>query len=276
MCPFYGHCHSNETAHPIGSLPRMNPKLLRALREAEIDDIRDIPEDFEGLSDLPRRIRASVITRRVHQDPELKRALQALQPPVHFLDFETCNPALPRFVGTRPFQQVPFQWSDHVILPDGREDHREFLHVDDSDPREHLVESLLKSLGTEGPIVVYSGFESRIVNTLADEMPEWREPLLHVAGRMVDLLELIRTHYYHPEFHGSFSIKDVVPALIEDLAYSDLKIQEGSQASTAFIEMIDGDTPEERRRELQCALRAYCYRDTEAMVRLFQKLREDG
>jgi len=276
VCPFYGHCHSNLTANPIDSLPRMNPKLLRALRDAEIDDIRNIPEDFEGLSDLHRRIRASVITGRVHKDPELKQALAALRPPIHFLDFETCNPALPKFIGTRPFQQVPFQWSDHVLLPNGAEAHREFLHFDDNDPRERFVESLLESLGTEGPIVVYSGFESRIVNSLADEMPEWREPLLSVAARMVDLLELIRAHYYHPDFKGSFSIKDVVPALIEDLAYTDLKIQEGSQASTAFIEMIDGDTSEERRRELQCALRAYCFRDTLAMVRLFQKLREDG
>jgi len=275
-CPFYSHCHLGESGYGIERMPRMNPKLLRALREADIDDIRDIPEDFEGLTDLHRRIRASIITGRVHQDPELKRALAALEPPVHFLDFETCNPALPRFAGTRPFQQVPFQWSDHVILPDGSLRHHGFLHLDDRDPREPLVASLVEALGDQGPIVVYSGFEARIVRSLAEEVPRWREPLLGIADRMVDLLELIRSHYYHPDFNGSFSIKDVLPALIEDLDYNDLAIQEGSQAATAFIEMIDRETPEPKRLGLRDALEAYCRRDTEAMVRLYEKLREGG
>jgi len=276
-CPFYAHCHSDGPEHPIERLPRLNPKLFRALREAEIDDIRDIPEDFDGLSDLHRRIRASVITGRVHADPELREKLGALRPPVHFLDFETCNPALPRFVGTRPFQQVPFQWSDHVLREDGSIEHRGYLHVEDTDPREPLAESLVRSLGREGPIVVYSGFEERIIRQLAEDLSEWREDLLAIVeSRIVDLLELIRSHYYHPGFKGSFSIKDVLPALIEDLDYDDLEIREGAQAAMGFIEMIDKETAEPRRAQLKQALRAYCHRDTEAMVRLFQKLREDG
>jgi hypothetical protein len=276
VCPFHTHCHSNGPKYPVEAMSRMNPKLLRALREADIDDIRDIPEDFEGLTDLHKRIRASIITGAVHQDPELKQKLEKLPTPIHFLDFETCNPALPRFVGTRPFQQIPFQWSDHVIDAAGRVTHSEFLHREDTDPRVALVETLVSALGTEGPIVVYSGFEARIVRGLADEVPSRREELHAIADRMVDLLELIRAHYYHPDFKGSFSIKYVLPALIDDLSYDDLEIREGAQASTGFIQMIDGGTPAEKRKSLQCALLAYCRRDTEAMVRLFQKLREGG
>jgi len=213
----------------------------------------------------------------VHSDPELRQKLRELRYPIHFLDFETCNPALPRFIGTHPFQQVPFQWSDHVLGEDGSLEHRGYLHVEDTDPRPPLVESLVRALGSEGPIVVYSGFEERIIRSLADDLEVWREDLLKIVeSRIVDLLELIRSHYYHPDFRGSFSIKDVLPALIEDLDYDDLQIQEGSQAATAFIEMMDPETSRSRRLELEDALRAYCNRDTEAMVRLFQKLREDG
>jgi hypothetical protein len=125
--------------------------------------------------------------------------------------------------------------------------------------------------------VVYSGFEERIIRSLAEDLPEWKPDLLAIVeSRMVDLLELIRSHYYHPEFRGSFSIKDVLPALIEDLDYDDLEIREGGQAATAYVEMIDEGTPEPRKRKLEEALLAYCHRDTEAMVRLFQKLKEDG
>ncbi|HMI30102.1 MAG TPA: DUF2779 domain-containing protein [Candidatus Limnocylindrales bacterium] len=276
VCPFYVHCHDGGPRHPLDHLPRLNPKLIRAFRDAEIDDIRNIPEDFDGLTDLHRRIRASVITGRVHSDPELKQALDGLVPPIHFLDFETCNPALPRFLGTRPFEQIPFQWSDHVLLPDGSLEHREYLHLDETDPREAVVESLIRSLGSEGRIVVYSGFEERIIRTLAEDLPEWRADLLAIVeSRMFDLLEHIRSHYYHPEFKGSFSIKDVLPALIDDLDYDDLEIREGGQAAAAYLETIDPGTPEPRRLQLQEALRAYCHRDTEAMVRLFKKLRED-
>jgi hypothetical protein len=277
ICPFYTHCHTDGPEHPLEHLPRMNPKLLRALREAAIDDIRDIPENFDGLTDLHRRIRRSVIAGSVHSDPELKRALDALERPIHFLDFETCNPALPLFAGTRPFQQVPFQWSDHVLLPDGSLEHREYLHVDRTDPRHAVAASLVDTLGDEGPIVVYSGFEERIIRSLADDLSEWRDALLAVVeSRMVDLLELIRSHYYHPGFRGSFSIKEVLPALIEDLGYGDLEIRHGGQAATTFVRMVDPDTTDAQRIELQRALRAYCHRDTEGMVRLFHKLREDG
>ena len=276
VCPFYSHCHDGGPEHPVGDLPWLNPKLQQALRDAAIQDIREIPENFEGLTDLHRRIRASVITGQVHADPELKRALDALTPPIHFLDFETCNPGLPLFAGTRPFQQVPFQWSDHVLHRDGSLEHREYLHRSRTDPRRDVAESLVRALGDRGPIVVYSGFEERIIRSLADELPEYRDrltPLLE--ARIVDLLELIRAHYYHPEFRGSFSIKGVLPALIDDLDYEDLEIREGGQAAVAYVEMIDENTPPDRGTKVAEALRAYCRRDTEAMVRLFHRLREE-
>lgn len=276
ICPFYTHCHDGGPEHPLDHLPRMSPKLLEALRAAAIDDIRDIPENFDGLSDLHRRIRVSVITGRVHSDPELKRELEKLGRPVHFLDFETCNPALPLFKGTRPFQQIPFQWSDHVLHADGTLEHLEYLHDDRSDPRKAVVKTLLKALGSTGPIVVYSGFEERIIRSLASDLPDRSADLLPlVETRIVDLLELIRAHYYHPGFKGSFSIKGVLPALVADLDYEDLEIREGGQAAAAFVELIDSATPESRRGELKGALRAYCRRDTEAMVRLFHRLREE-
>jgi len=277
ICPFHTHCHDGGPEHPVGDLPRLHPKLIDALRAASIQDIREIPEDFDGLTDLHRRIRASVITGRVHSDPELKRTLDALGRPIHFLDFETCNPPLPVFAGTRPFQQIPFQWSDHVLGSDGRLEHRGYLHDKATDPRRAVAETLLEALQSRGPIVVYSGFEGRIIRSLADELPDLRERLLPLAdARIVDLLELIRAHYYHPEFRGSFSIKGVLPALVEDLDYKDLEIREGGQAAAAFVRMIDESTSRAERSKVARALKAYCHRDTEAMVRLFHRLREDG
>jgi hypothetical protein len=216
-----------------------------------------------------------VVTGTPHADPELPRRLRALTFPLHFLDFETCNPALPLYPGTRPFQQVPFQWSHHAIARSGDVTHTGYLHRSRSDPRLPLAESLADTLEDAGTIVVYSGFEERIIRSLAEDFPAMAPRLVPLADdRIVDLLELIRAHYYHPDFRGSFSIKDVLPALVPGFGYRDLVIREGAQAGAAFLEMIDPATPGSRSAELHDALQAYCRRDTEAMVRLYQALQE--
>ncbi|MFC1962973.1 hypothetical protein ACFLWB_03135 [Chloroflexota bacterium] len=98
ICPFYGHCHSDEPDHHISQLPRASEKLLQSLEEAGIDNIRDIPLGFPGLSANQQRVRDCVINDCFYMDPELPRLLQKLEYPVHFLDFETFNPALPMYI----------------------------------------------------------------------------------------------------------------------------------------------------------------------------------
>ena len=273
-CPFYGHCHADEPEHSITQLPRASQKLLDLLEEEDIEDIRDIPADFPGLNATQQRVRDCVVNSHVHMNPELARALAQLEYPIHFLDFETFNPALPIYVGTRPYQVIPFQWSNHILGRDGQLMHQEFLNEGFCDPREPFARGLLETLGTTGTIVTYSNFEATRIRELAQALPELSSDLLALLdGRIVDLLQLVRRHCYHPEFHGSFSLKSVLPALVPSLDYSDLEICEGDQASTAYAEMILPETSADRRGSLRKALLAYCKRDTEAMVRLFETLR---
>ena len=117
------------------------------------------------------------------------------------------------YAGTSPYQQIPFQWSLHVRDSDGGLKHREFLHEGDGDPRERFVTSLLAAIPSEGSIVTYSGYERRIMKELADAFPQHRDSLLPLTERVFDLLQPLRTEYYHPGFHGSFSMKSVTPAV---------------------------------------------------------------
>jgi hypothetical protein len=270
-CPFYGHCHTNQTEHDVSQLPRAGAALLDGLRATGITNIRDIPASFPGLNPLQRRVRDCVVNHRLHVDPELPRSLQRLASPVHFLDFETFNPALPLYVGTRPYQQVPFQWSLHTLTGDESLTHREYLHDGASDPRQPFAASLVDALGDTGPVVVYSGFESARIRELAAALPGLSVRLLALLdGRLVDLLQLVRNHCYHPAFHGSFSIKSVLPALVPQLDYHDLTISDGATASIAYAEMIRPSTPRERRQKIRANLLAYCERDTLAEVELFR------
>ena len=273
QCTFYGHCHVDEPEHHVSHLPRATEKLLSALEEAGIEDIREIPAGFPGLNATQQRVRDCLVGNSVYLDPLLPRMLEQLKYPIHFLDFETFNPALPLYVDTRPYQILPFQWSDHILTEDRKLRHQEFLHDGFDDPREPFARSLLEALGSSGSIVVYSSFEATRIRELAGALPHLSEKLLALLdGRIVDLLEFVRKHCYHPDFHGSFSIKSVLPALVSDLDYADLEINDGGLASVAYAEIINSETPDDRRNQLRENLLAYCRRDTEAEVRLFEVL----
>jgi len=267
-CSFYSYCRQDAPKHHIEQLPRVNAKLLEELRASGFRDIRDIPDVFESLSDNQQRVRDSVVTGRPYVNPELSDALNIATHPLNFLDFETFNPALPAYPGTRPYQIIPFQWSLHS---QGAE-HSAFLHEGQGDPREAFAYSLIDALGPEGSIVVYSSYERTIIRHLAEEFPHLAERLFALSDRLFDLLKVIRESYYHPEFHGSYSIKSVLPVLVQGLSYVDLGIQGGMAASFAYPQMLATDTPVSEKANIKQSLLTYCQRDTEAMVKIFEAL----
>lgn len=202
----------------------------------------------------------------------LQSKLSDIDYPVSFLDFETFNPALPVYIGTKPYQSVPFQWSLHVMSSSGHLCHKSFLWSDSGDPRAAFAESLVGSIPVEGTIVAYSNYEQSIMKQLGEQFPDTERALSGLCDRTFDLLKLVREEYYHPQFHGSFSIKSVLPVLVPDMGYGDLEIQHGLAAAIDFGRMISESTSAEEKEATREALLAYCQRDTEAMVRVFDVL----
>jgi hypothetical protein len=272
-CEFYNHCHTDRPDYPIEHLPGLREPLVTQLADLDILDIRDIPPDFMGLTALQVRARDVLQSGNRYHDPAITEALAKVQFPVHFLDFETFAPALPVFVGTRPYQTIPFLWSDHVLSGDGQVTHHEFLHDVSDDPRRPFAESLLEVASEGGSIVVYSSFEATRLRELEALFPDLAPELGQLRARLFDLLPVVRTHVYDEAFRGSFSIKAVLPALVPHLDYNDLEIGGGLLASLAYEELRKPSTPADRTAELRANLLAYCRRDTEAMLELFKKLR---
>ena len=272
QCPFFGHCHQDEPEQPIRHLPGLRQKNYELLKESGIEDIGSIPPDFTGLTQLQRRVRESVISGRPFVGPDLASRLGEVDFPASFLDFETLSLAVPMFAGTRPYERIPFQWSLHVMDSGGGLSHRWFLDDGPGDPRERFINSLLVSVPAQGTLLAYSSYEATVMKALAEAFPQYEARLLDLCDRVVDLLQIIRGNYYHPEFHGSFSIKSVLPALVPDMAYDDLEIPDGLAASATYARLIAGESPQSGRDRTRAALLAYCERDTEAMVRVFKAL----
>lgn len=206
-CPFYGNCHQNETGHPIGELPRLSKKVLEELRGSGIGDIGSIPADFPSLTPTQRRVRDCVVTEQPYIRPDLAFRLEEIKFPGSFLDFETFSSAIPFYVGTTPYQIIPFQWSLHIRDSSSQLNHESFLNDDAEDPRERFVTSLLGALPADGTIVVYSGYEQAVIKQLAEAFPQYADHLLDLCDRIFDLMKLIRESYYHPKFHGSRTVR---------------------------------------------------------------------
>lgn len=275
-CSFFRHCHEGEPEHPVRQLPWLSDKLWSRLKSSGIDAIQGIPADLSGLNALQLRVRNSVADGQPYVGPELGGSLGEIGLPAGFIDFETVGPALPIYPGTRPYERTPFQWSMHLLDESGKLSHREFLNPDGQDPRKRFASSLLEAAPGAGAIVTYSSYEKGVINGLAEALPQYRDGLLALVPRIVDLLKVVRDNYYHPEFHGSFSIKKVLPALAPGFGYGELAVQEGMEASAAYARLVTGDVPEDEAAKTREALLAYCKRDTEAMVRVYHRLLEEA
>ncbi len=206
-------------------------------------------------------------------DPAASVYLSALAYPRFYLDFEAAQFAVPPWPGTRPYQQVVFQWSCHVERAPGELEHREFLEASGSSPLRSAAEALIEALGEEGPIFVYHDFEKWRLFEMARALPDLAPQLEALAGRLIDLLRLTRQHYRHPALGGSFSLKTVLSTIDPELTYAALaEVRDGLSAQAAYHEVVDPNTTLERREELRSALLRYCALDTLALVRVVGRL----
>ncbi len=267
-CPFWSHCTKEKPPRWIYRLPGKKEIVGQLVRQG-IMTIDEIPEDTM-LSDVQRKVKHNI----EWISSELGHTLRSVSYPIHHLDAETVMLAMPRFPATRPYQSLPVQWSNHVELASGEVMHQEFLHNEASEPRRRWAEALIESLGEKGSIVVYSAYEEAIIRQLAEAFPEFKSALNAIVKRLWDLLPVIKNHYYHPAFNGSYSIKSVLPAMVPSLGYGDLTIQDGGQAAAEYYRMIFLESDWVERDSIRQALLRYCARDTVAMVELRRVLRE--
>ena len=274
VCEFFGHCNPDLPENHISCLPRLSEKKRQELLDLGIALIGEIPDDFP-LTEIQNRVHSAVKTGRVWVSETLAKALSGLKYPIYFMDFESLYPAVPRHAGMWPYSQIPFQWSVHRQLTPGASlDHFEFLADDGHDRRGEFIRSLCETLGRRGRIVVYNAsFESQRLRDLVDWFPEYGVRIASIQERLWDLLPFVREHVYHPEFHGSYSLKAVLPALVPELTYDDMEVSHGGEAGLVWERMIrDGVAAAERER-LRSALLAYCRQDTFAMVSVLERLR---
>lgn len=275
-CPLKSLCWEFLPKESVFVLNRIRRKEAFRLIEEGILDVRHVAEGYP-LTESQRIQRECHVGNRVHVDPSAIRSfLDQLRFPVHFLDFETVGSALPFYDSSRPYQQVPFQFSLH-ILPgwDRAASHYAFLADGVEDPRPELLSRLKSLLGKAGTVLSYNmSFELGRLKESVEAHPEYEKWLREIEERFLDLIVPFRQFdYYDPKQLGRTSIKNVFPALTGG-TYEGLGIADGSIAGLEYarVTFFGGASPEERDR-VRKDLETYCALDTQAMIDILKVLR---
>ncbi len=277
-CPMFHLFHPEfPTGNTVFDLTSINQKRLSEVLERGVLYLTDWPSDLK----LNPRQRWQLEVVRTGEErvntKQLRELLGSMRYPYHFLDYETFQTPVPLYSGTWPFQQVPFQYSVHVLHEDGTLEHREFLWTQPGQPPVRpLAESLREHIGDEGSVLVWwKGFEGKRNEELAGAVPELADFLLGLNDRIVDLMDAVsKGMWVHPDFGGSASMKKVLPVVAPEMAYEALEIGHGSMATLRWKQCVvdaappDGIDPEEAFEHL----RAYCRQDTLGMVRIWEYL----
>lgn len=276
QCDFAGHCWKHVPDYSAFNISRLRADKKFDLYDKGAISFHDIPDDYPLNENQWMQVKSELNNELFIDKEAIQKFVGELNYPIYHLDFETFTSAVPVFNGSRPYQQLVFQYSLHIEHKDGQIDHREYLaEVNGEDPRIKFIEQLISDCGDCGDVLVYNiGFERGRLFELIKYSPQHKAPILKIIDRLKDLMVPFQKRwYYTPEMQGSYSIKKVLPALVPELSYKELNIQEGGTASNTFSQMVQGNFEgdiEQTRKDLL----AYCELDTFAMVRILEVLKQ--
>ena len=276
QCSFWGHCWKDIPEYSVFNIAGLRGDKKFELYELGHIKLEDVPEDYPLSKTQRLQIESHIEKKSVLDKDNIKKFLSSISYPVYYMDFETFMPAIPKFDGTRPYQQIPFQYSLHYQeTPNGKVEHDEFLADAAGDPREPFLKKLLEDTKEPGIILVYNkAFEITRMKELAADFPKYAKETEERIERIFDLMQPFQKKYYYtPDMLGSYSIKSVLPALVPDMSYKGMEIADGGTASAAF-ESLFYEEDAFRIKEIRENLLKYCGMDTLAMVKLLNVLQK--
>src|SRR6266571_3451062 len=273
-CPFIGRCWPEAPDH-IRNLAGVGPKRTAAYLERGISSIADLPAK-EKLNFTQKRQLKAMAEKRIIVEPTLARELEPFAGRLGFLDFETIARAIPVWPGMAPWQQAAAQFSYHERQPDGSYKHAAFLAEGPEDARPPLAAAMVRAAARADRVVTYTAFEKTRIRELQRAVPDLAGELAALEAKLIDLHPVVKNCVYHPGFRGSFSLKDILTPLVPELTYRDLVIVDGRVASVEIARLlfVADKIPKHERDRVRRELLEYCERDTWAMVKLVERLRE--
>jgi hypothetical protein len=276
-CDAMGYCWKHIPEYSIFDISRLKTDRKFELYKSGVLKFTDIPNINNFSHSQQLQIKAELEQQEIINKTAIKGFLDSLTYPIYHLDFETFQQAIPQWKGVIPYMQIPFQYSLHIEHANSTLEHKEFLAEDGVDPRYELAKRLVEDIPCDATVLAYNmGFEKGVIRKLANQFSDFTYDLMCIHDNIKDLMTPFQSKdYYVPKMRGSYSIKNVLPALVPEMekAYKDLDlVHNGGEAMNVFASL--GTLSDEEKIAYRNALLEYCKLDTLAMVKILQKLRK--
>jgi hypothetical protein len=276
--PIYEAVKGKIVDYSIYKLATLKPELVGLLEDEGVEVIGDIPLELGLTAKQESQVLATKSGKRAIDKEEIKEFLKSIEFPIHFFDFESLASVIPPFDGTRPYQQVPFQYSLH-IWPDKDSEliHKEYLHTENSNPDQSLLEKMQEHFEGSGSVISWSKkYEVARNNEMAKMYPKYEKFLHGINDRMIDLMDpFAKGWFVDKDFFGSASIKKVLPVLVPELSYKELDINNGEQALRIWVDTVLKGKNREKKDKIMADLRKYCALDTYSMYAILKYLLDE-
>lgn len=277
VCDFKGTCWKHIPENSVFNISNLNMNKKFDLYNKGVITLDQIDLSETKLSEKQVLQVECEVSGKPHINKyEIERFIKNLNYPLYFLDFETINPAIPIILGTRPYQQVLFQYSLHIKQSENSKLlHKEYLEDPTISSGVEFIKKLIQDCNSSGDILVYNlSFERDRINELINQFSDYKIQLQSILERLKDLMIIFKNKwFYMPEMKGSSSIKDVLTAMIPELSYEKLNIKDGGMASSIYLSIIKKTFNGDQESAIKDLLK-YCWLDTFGMFMILEKLKE--
>lgn len=273
-CDAFEHFNNALKEHTIWEIGNIREKKLCTLLDCGVQKIEDIKGEVDLNEKQCRQVQSVLQKEPVINKEKIKKMINELIFPLYFFDYETASSAVPKIIGTKPWQHIPFQFSLHILDTEETLTHKEHLNETLSGAEE-VIRTLCEAIGKTGSIISWHAqFEKTINKYMAMMYPEYRKRLENINERMFDLENIFKEAYTDAKFCGSTSIKKVLPILCPHLSYKNLTVQDGTQAMEQWFAMVESKNDATTRAKIKNDLLEYCKLDTFAMVELYRAVKQ--
>jgi len=275
-CEFNSKCWSFLPEDNASQLYRINKGKVVKLFMNNIFEISKVPDAVLNKNQLIQK-KAIKDNKTYINKEKISSFIGDLLYPIYYLNIEAFNEAVPRFYGTKPFEQIPFQYSIIVQEEKDKFECIEFCHKNDTSPKKPILESLLAAFGDKGSIVVFNEkFQKARLKELGVLYTEHQTAIDKILNRIVDLAAIFtKFDYYNPLQKGSCTINNILLAVTGKI-YEEavLDTSELYIKATFGNELSEEQLSEEEKSKIYVNLLEGCKKDTKAMVDIISELKK--
>ena len=273
-CDSFNYFNKDVPEYSIYEISRISVPKIELLVDNNQLSILDIPLDFKLTTKQQAQVESIRKEEVLINKSSIDKTLSNLKFPLHFVDYETFPTAIPKLDKMSPHNHLTFQVSIHTMQENGELTHFEWLGKKIEQPLEMLqqMQDFTDLTGTF--ISWYASFEISRNKDMINWILEFTEYLNYMNTHMFDLMSIFSADYVDYRFHGSTSIKKVLPVLCPQFSYQNLEVQDGTMALDTWGRMVTDSNFNEDIEQTRKNLLDYCKLDTLAMVEIYKVLKQ--